>query len=212
MSVGPVSKCSSANIMNMPTSWSFRSRHMLLWLAVHCLCGAYTPGAETPMSAADFLYSSMRAAQPRHRSTSCCTSCFFLPGIAGAGLCRLFLRRRLLAHRRAFQCHRRRPAGFYHFNSVMFRWPCGPDQCLQGVCRNRALASVCLRTGGNGRSRLTDCSPRPTWIEEQLAHSEYVEEESRKIAIRGRAEDRRNGAPARHGGELNHERPRTRAC
>ena len=56
---------------------------------------------------------------------------------------------------------------------------------------------VCLKTG-EWPSRLKDVAEIDV-IEEQLAHSEYVDEESRKIAIEQRQDNRRGCAPARHG-------------
>ena len=68
---------------------------------------------------------------------------------------------------------------------------------------------VCLKTG-EWPSRLNDVAEIDV-VEEQLAHSEYVDDESRKVAIDG-ARDRRDRPPARHGlGDSTHERSRPRA-
>ena len=67
---------------------------------------------------------------------------------------------------------------------------------LQGVAEI-VRCVVCLKTG-EWPSRLKDVAEIDV-VEEQLAHSEYVDEESRKIAIEQRARDRRKRAPARHG-------------
>src|SRR4029077_4497693 len=66
----------------------------------------------------------------------------------------------------------------YHFKTVI---PiAGAFVMLQGVAEMWRVV-VCLRTG-EWPSRLHDVAEIDV-IEEQLAHSEYVDEESRKIAI-----------------------------
>ena len=72
---------------------------------------------------------------------------------------------------------------------------------LQGVAEI-IRAVVCLKTG-EWPSRLHDVAEIDV-IEEQLANSEYVDEESRKIAIEGAPQDRRDRAPARHGRRPEH--------
>ena len=67
---------------------------------------------------------------------------------------------------------------------------------LQGVAEI-VRCVVCLKTG-EWPSRLKDVAEIDV-IEEQLAHSEYVDEESRKLAIEGAQRHRRNGAATRHG-------------
>src|SRR5207237_10491042 len=70
----------------------------------------------------------------------------------------------------------------YHFKSVIPL--AGVLIMLQGVAEIvRCL--VCLKTG-EWPSRLKDVAEIDV-IEEQLAHSEYVDEESRKLAIEGAA-------------------------
>jgi hypothetical protein len=82
----------------------------------------------------------------------------------------------------------------YHFKTVI-RSPApghaagrGRDRALHRLPQDRRVAEP-----AQGRAEIDV-------VEEQLAHSEYVDEESRKSAIERRARDRRGGAPARHGG------------
>ena len=60
---------------------------------------------------------------------------------------------------------------------------------------------VCLKTG-EWPSRLADVAETDV-IEEQLAHSEYVDEESRKIAIEGAARIDEMARQRGMGGDLN---------
>ena len=63
------------------------------------------------------------------------------------------------------------------------------------------MSVVCLRTG-EWPSRLKDVAEIDV-IEEQLAHSEYVDEESRKIAIEGAARIDEMARQRGMGGEMN---------
>ena len=82
----------------------------------------------------------------------------------------------------------------YHFKSVI---PiAGALVMLQGIAEI-VRCIVCLKTG-EWPSRLKDVAEIDV-VEEQLAHSQYVDEESRKIAIERAHADRRGRAPARHG-------------
>ena len=62
---------------------------------------------------------------------------------------------------------------------------------------------VCLRTG-EWPSRLKDVAEIDV-VEEQLAHSEYVDEESRKIAIENAKTSTRSRASAAWAGTRRHE-------
>ena len=95
-------------ILNMPTAWIFDARQHAVRHAVHAVRRLHA-GAERPCPRRLPLLLDAAAhpgdARPRalHR---------VLPARhRRAGLCRLRLRRGLLAHRRAFQRHRGRPAG-----------------------------------------------------------------------------------------------------
>jgi hypothetical protein len=71
---------------------------------------------------------------------------------------------------------------------------------LQGIAEI-VRCVVCLRTG-EWPSRLKDVAEIDV-IEEQLAHSEYVDEESRKIAIEGAQKIDEMARQRGMGGELN---------
>ena len=86
----------------------------------------------------------------------------------------------------------------YHFKAVI---PiAGALVMLQGVAEI-VRCVVCLRTG-EWPSRLKDVAEIDV-IEEQLAHSEYVDEESRKIAIEGAQRIDEMARQRGMGGDLN---------
>jgi len=86
----------------------------------------------------------------------------------------------------------------YHFKSVI---PiAGALVMLQGVAE-MVRCVVCLRTG-EWPSRLKDVAEIDV-IEQQLAHSEYVDEESRKIAIERAHEIDESARQRGMGGDLN---------
>ena len=103
---------------------------------------------------------------------------FFLPGIAALIYAGYDYAGRLLAHRRAFQRHRGRPAGLPFQDRDPDRRRAGD---AAGHRRDRALRRLPARPA-NGRAGSKDVAEIDV-IEEQLAHSEYVDEETRKIAI-----------------------------
>ena len=87
----------------------------------------------------------------------------------------------------------------YHFKTVI---PiAGALVMLQGIAEI-VRCVVCLKTG-EWPSRLKDVAEIDV-IEEQLAHSEYVDDESRKIAIERAHRHRRDRAPARDGRRPEH--------
>jgi TRAP-type mannitol/chloroaromatic compound transport system permease small subunit len=181
-------------LMNMPTAWIFDANNML-YGTLFMLCGAYTL-AQNAHVRGDFLYSSMR---PRMQASLDIVLyvVFFLPGIAAliyAGYDYAALSWRIAEHSNVTADG----PPVYHFKSVI---PiAGALVLLQGVAEV-VRCVVCLKTG-EWPSRLKDVAETDV-IEEQLAHSEYVDEESRKIAIeRAKAIDesaRQRGM----GGELN---------
>ena len=82
----------------------------------------------------------------------------------------------------------------YHFKTVI---PiAGALVMLQGIAEI-VRCVVCLRTGV-WPSRLKDVAEIDV-VEEQLAHSEHVDEDDAQGRDRAGAADRRDGAPARHG-------------
>jgi TRAP-type mannitol/chloroaromatic compound transport system permease small subunit len=162
--------------MNAPTSWIFDLENML-YGTLFMMCGAYTL-AQNAHVRGDFLYSSMR---PRTQATLdlMLYIIFFLPGIAALIYAGYFY----AAESWSIAEHSNITADgppVYHFKTVI---PiAGALIMLQGVAEI-VRCVVCLQTGV-WPSRLRDVAEIDV-IEEQLAHSEYVDEESRKIAIEG---------------------------
>ena len=160
-------------ILNMPTAWIFDADNML-YGTLFMLCGAYTL-AQNAHVRGDFLYSSMRPRTQAGLDLVLYMSFSFresprssMPATTTPPF---------LAHRRAFECHGGRPP-VYHFKTVI---PiAGALVMLQGIAEI-VRCVVCLKTG-EWPSRLKDVAEIDV-VEEQLAHSEYVDEESRKIAI-----------------------------
>jgi TRAP-type mannitol/chloroaromatic compound transport system permease small subunit len=161
-------------ILNMPTSWIFDLNNML-YGSLFMLCGAYTL-AQNAHVRGDFLYSSMR---PRTQATLdlILYIVFFFPGIVAlvyAGYTFAEESWRIAEHSNVTADG----PPVYHFKSVI---PiAGALLVLQGIAEV-VRCVVCLRKG-EWPSRLKDVAETDV-IEEQLAHSEYVDEDSRKIAI-----------------------------
>jgi TRAP-type mannitol/chloroaromatic compound transport system permease small subunit len=161
-------------IVNMPTAWIFDAENML-YGSLFMLCGAYTL-AQNAHVRGDFLYSSMR---PRTQATldTVLYLVFFFPGIAAliyAGWDFAGDSWRIAEHSNVTA----EGPPVYHFKTVI---PiAGALVMLQGVAE-LVRCIVCLQTG-EWPARLKDVAEIDV-IEEQLAHSEYVDEESRKIAI-----------------------------
>ena len=161
-------------IMNAPTAWIFDAENML-YGTLFMMCGAYTL-AQNAHVRGDFLYSSMR---PRTQAALdlALYVIFFLPGIAAlifAGFYYAADSWRIAEHSNVTA----NGPPVYHFKSMIPL--AGAMVMLQGVAEI-VRAVVCLKTG-EWPSRLHDVAEIDV-IEEQLAHSEYVDEESRKIAI-----------------------------
>lgn len=163
-------------ILNAPTSWIFDLNNML-YGSLFMLCGAYTL-AQNAHVRGDFLYSSMR---PRTQAALdlMLYIVFFLPGIAAlvyAGYGYAADSWRIAEHSNVTADG----PPIYHFKSII---PiAGALIMLQGVAEI-VRCVVCLRTG-EWPDRLRDVSEIDV-VEEQLAHSEYVDEASRKAAIEG---------------------------
>jgi TRAP-type mannitol/chloroaromatic compound transport system permease small subunit len=161
-------------IMNMPTAWIFDADNML-YGTTFMLCGAYTL-AQNAHVRGDFLYSSMR---PRMQASLDIVlyAVFFIPGIAAliyAGYDYAALSWQINEHSNVTA----EGPPVYHFKSVI---PiAGALIMLQGIAEI-VRCVVCLRTG-EWPSRLKDVAEIDV-IEQQLAHSEYVDEEARRIAI-----------------------------
>src|SRR5213080_4571088 len=181
-------------IMNMPTSWIFDLDNML-YGTLFMLCGAYTL-AQNAHVRGDFLYSSMR---PRTQATLDLVLyiVFFLPGIAALVYAGYFY----AADSWHIAEHSNVTADgppVYHFKSVIPL--AGGLIMLQGIAE-MVRCVVCLRTGA-WPSRLHDVAEIDV-VEEQLADSEYVDEETRKIAIARAHEIDETARQRGMGGELN---------
>jgi len=180
-------------ILNMPTAWIFDFDNMI-YGTTFMLCGAYTL-AQNAHVRGDFLYSSMK---PRLQASLDIVlyMVFFLPGVAAliyAG----YDYASLSWHIREHSMTANGPP-IYHFKSVI---PiAGALILLQGIAEI-VRCVVCLRTG-EWPSRLHDVAEIDV-IEQQLAHSEYVDDESRKIAIENAQQIDETARQRGMGGDLN---------
>lgn len=181
-------------ILNAPTAWIFDADNML-YGTLFMMCGAYTL-AQNAHVRGDFLYSSMR---PRLQAglDIVLYVVFFFPGIAAliyAGYDYAAISWRIAEHSTVTA----EGPPVYHFKTVI---PvAGALVMLQGLAE-MVRCVVCLKTG-EWPSRLHDVAEIDV-VEEQLAGSQYVDEESRKMAIE-RAKQIDEAARQRGmGGELN---------
>ena len=161
-------------IMNTPTAWIFDLDN-IIYGTLFMLGGAYTL-AQNAHVRGDFLYSSMR---PRMQASLdiFLYVVFFIPGIAAliySGYQYAGDSWRILEHSNVTADG----PPVYHFKTVI---PvAGAFVMLQGIAEI-VRCVVCLKTGA-WPSRLKDVAETDV-IEEQLAHSEDVNDEPRKIAI-----------------------------
>ena len=181
-------------ILNAPTAWIFDADNMMYGTLL-MLCGAYTL-AQNAHVRGDFLYSSMR---PRMQASLdlALYLIFFIPGIAALIFAGSFYAAdswRILEHSNVTSDG----PPVYHFKTII---PiAGALVMLQGIAEI-VRCVVCLKTG-EWPSRLADVAEIDV-IEEQLAHSEYVDEESRKIAIERAKEIDEVARQRGMGGDLN---------
>ena len=160
--------------LNQPTAWIFDASNMF-YGTLFMLAGAYAL-AQNAHVRGDFLYGSMR---PRTQAALDLTLyfVFFLPGIAAliyAGYRFAALSWRIGEHSSVTA----EGPPIYHFKAVI---PvAGALIMLQGLAEI-VRCVVCLRTG-EWPSRLKDVTEIDV-VEEQLAHSEHVDEDARKAAI-----------------------------
>lgn len=160
--------------LNAPTAWIFDAENMIYGTSF-MLCGAYTL-AQNAHVRGDFLYSSMR---PRTQAglDLILYIVFFIPGIAAL----IYSGWIFAAESWRINEHSTVTANGPPVWQFKFMIPlAGVLVMLQGVAEITRCV-VCLRTG-EWPSRLKDVAETDV-IEEQLEHSEYVDEESRKIAI-----------------------------
>jgi TRAP-type mannitol/chloroaromatic compound transport system permease small subunit len=161
-------------IMNMPTAWIFDASNMF-YGTLFMLAGAYTL-AQNAHVRGDFFYSTMR---PRTQAVLdlALYIVLFLPGIAAlvyAGYDYAALSWRIGEHSTVTA----EGPPIYHFKAVIPL--AGGLVMLQGVAEI-VRCIVCLKTG-EWPSRLKDVAEIDV-VEEQLARSEHVDEETRKLAI-----------------------------
>ena len=181
-------------ILNMPTAWIFDVDNMM-YGTLFMLAGAYTL-AQNAHVRGDFLYSSMR---PRTQAglDLVLYIVFFLPGIAAliyAGYYYAADSWRIAEHSTVTA----NGPPVYQFKTVI---PiAGALVMLQGVAEI-IRSVVCLKTGV-WPSRLHDVAEIDV-IEEQLANSEYVDAESRKIAIEHAKDIDETARQRGMGGDLN---------
>jgi len=160
-------------IMNAPTAWIYDVDNMM-YGSLFMLCGAYTL-AQGGHVRGDFLYGSMR---PRTQAALdlALYITFFLPGIAAL----LYAGWGYAGDSWRIGEHSMTAGGppVYHFKSII---PiAGALVLLQGFAEIVRCID-CLRTG-QWPERLADAEEIDV-VEQQLAGSTYVDEESRKRAI-----------------------------
>jgi len=161
-------------LLNAPTAWSFDADYML-YGTLFMMCGAYTLAQDGHVRG-DFLYSSMK---PRLQAglDLALYIIFFLPGIAALAYAGWdFAHASWMIDEHVNDTANGPPV--YHFKAII---PiAGALVLLQGLAEIIRCV-VCLKTG-QWPERLKDAEEIDV-VEEQLAHSEYVDEESRKRAI-----------------------------
>ena len=181
-------------ILNAPTAWIFDAENML-YGTLFMLAGAYTL-AQNAHVRGDFLYSSMR---PRMQAwlDLILYGVFFIPGIAALVYAGYYYAADSWHINEHSNVTAEGPP-VYHFKSVI---PiAGALVMMQGLVEI-IRCIICIKTG-EWPSRLKDVAEMDV-VEEQLAQSEYVDEESRKIAIE-RAHEIDEAARQRGmGGDLN---------
>jgi TRAP-type mannitol/chloroaromatic compound transport system permease small subunit len=161
-------------VLNAPTAWIFDAENML-YGTLFMMCGAYTL-AQNAHVRGDFLYSSMR---PRSQAwlDLVLYIVFFIPGIAAliySGW--IFAVESWRINEHSTVTANGPPVWQFKFVIPI----AGALVMLQGLAEI-VRCVVCLRTG-EWPSRLKDVTEIDV-VEEQLAHSAYVDEEARKIAI-----------------------------
>jgi TRAP-type mannitol/chloroaromatic compound transport system permease small subunit len=180
-------------LLNAPTAWIFDAENMV-YGSLFMLAGAYTL-AQNAHVRGDFLYSSMR---PRTQAwlDLVLYILFFVPGIAAliyAGYHYAGDSWRIAEHSNVTADG----PPVYHFKTVI---PiAGAMVMLQGFAEILRCI-VCIRTG-EWPSRLKDVTEIDV-VEEQLAGSEFVDEESRKIAIQRAHEIDESARQRGMGGDL----------
>lgn len=161
-------------ILNAPTAWIFDATNMM-YGTLFMMCGAYTLSQDAHVRG-DFLYSSMR---PRTQATLDLVLyiVFFIPGVIAlvyAGTDYAAYSWRINEHSNVTS---NGPA-VYPFKTII---PiAGVLVMIQGLAEI-ARCVVCLKTG-DWPARLKDAEEIDV-VEQQLANSQYVDEESRRRAV-----------------------------
>jgi TRAP-type mannitol/chloroaromatic compound transport system permease small subunit len=160
-------------ILNAPTAWIYDASNMM-YGTLFMMAGAYTL-AQNGHVRGDFLYGSMK---PRKQAALDLVLyfVFFLPGIIAltwAGW--TYFRESLAMHEQTFNAT---PLPLYPFKFIIPL--AGAIVLMQGVAEI-IRCIVCLRTG-KWPERLRDAEEADV-VAQQLAGSEYVDEESRRLAI-----------------------------
>ena len=160
-------------ILNAPTAWIYDASNMM-YGTLFMMAGAYTL-AQNGHVRGDFLYGSMK---PRKQASLdlILYFVFFLPGIIAltwAGW--TYFQESLAMHEQTFNAT---PLPLYPFKFII---PvAGAIVLMQGIAEI-VRCVVCLKTG-EWPARLKDAEEADV-VAQQLASSEYVDEESRKLAI-----------------------------
>ena len=180
-------------MLNMPTAWIFDASNMM-YGTLFMIAGAYTL-AQNGHVRGDFLYSSMK---PRRQAMLDLVLyiLFFLPGIAAlvyAGWDYAVVSWRIDEHSNVTADGP--PVWQFKFMIPL----AGALVLLQGAAEIMRCI-ICLRTG-EWPERLKDVSEIDV-VGEQLANSEYVGEESRKIAIEKAANIEESARQRGMGGDL----------
>ena len=178
-------------ILNAPTAWIFDVSNML-YGTLFMMCGAYTLAQDGHVRG-DFLYSGMK---PRTQAwlDLVLYFLFFIPGILAllyAGYSYAGDSWRIAEHSNVTA----NGPPVYHFKSVIPL--AGALVMIQGLAEI-VRCIVCIRTG-EWPERLKDVEEIDV-IGEQLANSQYVDDESRKMAIE-QAHSIENSAHQRSDGE-----------
>jgi len=161
--------------LNAPTAWIFDATTMI-YGALFMLAGAYTLAQDGHVRG-DFLYGSMR---PRTQAALDLSLylLFFIPGIAALIYAGWEFAMDAWAIREHSSVTAEGPP-IYHFKTVI---PiAGALVMLQGIAEI-IRCIVCLKTG-EWPPRLKDAEEIDV-VEEQLAHSELVDDEARQLAIK----------------------------
>jgi hypothetical protein len=177
-------------ILNAPTAWIFDLNSML-YGTLFMMCGAYTLAQDGHVRG-DFLYGSMKPTTQAKLDLALYVI-FFLPGV----LALVYAGYQYAGDSWRIGEHSNVTADgppVYYFKSVIPL--AGFLVLLQGVAE-MIRCVVCIRTG-QWSARLTDVQEIDV-VSDQLAHSQYVDEESKREAI-ANAHDIDDAA--RHRGEV----------